>query len=863
MDERVTNLQCSHSPKTYGDVRDLITKNCAQLFNPDLKCSGSNTSTEKCDRGVDKLWICLDCGFVACGHYDNRHSTDHYQEKAHPLFLNLKEYRIWCFSCNVFVSVVKFPDFVARTYRDLQRKKDSTSQPLASSKIVDSKQIQQKPQSLDLKTCGQVPIVNNHSTCYASAVLQALAHLSYFNRWFWALAPYIQQGTFNTEYEGLEDMVTTHFCQMMQVLQLPDKINQIQCQFEAQKTHLQPFYRALQAYKKVFVGDQQQDAQEFVLFLFDCIRSSLQRKFPIGVLKQQTQYNAKPQLIHFTQQQIQSKHRDIVSDCFEGQQSTCSVYQCQYCKKESKTYTVEPFSTLSLHVTKNQVALEQSFQTYISPQTMESKCQNCQNTSHIIQTQKILYPPPILCLHFMCFEADEKEKIKTNLQNLTNLNIFNYLSELRPGMPEFNEDDIQYLYKSLLAQKFTYQIVEQFYLKSQNKQFNDQAFNQTIEPLLAYIICLPDSQSIAIKLAQQLKVLKAQPPKLDSEQKTKYILECIANEYYEIAKFGTSKTDFLKDLLQNLQSCKIFKQIKVWSVDELSAGCSEYELQCAILHTGNLASGHYTTVCKKQNEWIQFDDANIKSIVESAIKDPYLLFYQKKKSLAQEILTTDIYQQILNSLNSQPCAKICQDLYDQFFRHAISYSYSFGSIIKFQLTDKCISGEWLYRLHQLPWPRANQFAPLDPTLHQYAIQPAMVPSKVPINGFLWQLIEAVFGECGELVVEKGENVGAQQLFDRICCNSIGKPVFALSRTFVKELSEHAFYDAQEPGFANLDLIRTGAPLSRFSLREGLVEGTDFVVVGRQEWMEIQTQYGGLEIQLWQRNDIYGLPEEVD
>ena len=85
----------------------------------------------------------------------------------------------------------------------------------------------------------------------------------------------------------------------------------------------------------------------------------------------------------------------------------------------------------------------------------------------------------------------------------------------------------------------------------------------------------------------------------------------------------------------------------------------------------------------------------------------------------------------------------------------------------------------------------------------------------------------------------------------------------MSKIFVKQLADHAFNSSAPPGYANADLVEIGAPLSRFKLRTELQEHSDYIVVNAPEWEKIRARYGGLEIQLWQRNNIYGLPEAIE
>lgn len=59
-----------------------------------------------------------------------------------------------------------------------------------------------------------------------------------------------------------------------------------------------------------------------------------------------------------------------------------------------------------------------------------------------------------------------------------------------------------------------------------------------------------------------------------------------------------------------------------------------YELYAICNHSGKINAGHYTAICKHSinYKWIEFDDKNVKTIVENNLVTPnaYLLFYRRK-----------------------------------------------------------------------------------------------------------------------------------------------------------------------------------------------------------------------------------------
>ena len=57
-----------------------------------------------------------------------------------------------------------------------------------------------------------------------------------------------------------------------------------------------------------------------------------------------------------------------------------------------------------------------------------------------------------------------------------------------------------------------------------------------------------------------------------------------------------------------------------------------YELKCVIHHFGNLFGGHYVGSCKDENDdWIVYDDTNVKNVKNIQSPSNYVLFYVKKR----------------------------------------------------------------------------------------------------------------------------------------------------------------------------------------------------------------------------------------
>lgn len=65
------------------------------LGNPTLKC--------ECCSKQDELWVCLICGHLGCGRYQDAHAKDHATENRHRFCYQLETGRIWDYASDVFV----------------------------------------------------------------------------------------------------------------------------------------------------------------------------------------------------------------------------------------------------------------------------------------------------------------------------------------------------------------------------------------------------------------------------------------------------------------------------------------------------------------------------------------------------------------------------------------------------------------------------------------------------------------------------------------------------------------------------------------------------------------------------------------
>jgi ubiquitin C-terminal hydrolase len=66
------------------------------------------------------------------------------------------------------------------------------------------------------------------------------------------------------------------------------------------------------------------------------------------------------------------------------------------------------------------------------------------------------------------------------------------------------------------------------------------------------------------------------------------------------------------------------------SLDISTVSSLKYKLTALVIHQGDQAHGHYFSVVKREDQWIIFNDEQIRPIDEDQILEafPYMLFYE-------------------------------------------------------------------------------------------------------------------------------------------------------------------------------------------------------------------------------------------
>lgn len=104
MDESVAGILtvlCNHSfhNECLMKWQDSCCPVCRYYQTPE---PSSEQSCFECD-SKESLWICLICGYVGCGRYQEQHAYQHYQQTAHTFSMQLGNQRVWDYAGDNYV----------------------------------------------------------------------------------------------------------------------------------------------------------------------------------------------------------------------------------------------------------------------------------------------------------------------------------------------------------------------------------------------------------------------------------------------------------------------------------------------------------------------------------------------------------------------------------------------------------------------------------------------------------------------------------------------------------------------------------------------------------------------------------------
>uniref|UniRef100_A0A6B2FVJ1 BRCA1-associated protein (Trinotate prediction) n=1 Tax=Myxobolus squamalis TaxID=59785 RepID=A0A6B2FVJ1_MYXSQ len=107
--EGILTVLCDHSFHTECLIKwpDIKCPVCRYIQSP---TPPSSLSCTDCDTGnvvkgllIQDIWMCLICGYLGCGRYENKHAFMHFEETAHTFSIKIGTSQVWDYAGDNYV----------------------------------------------------------------------------------------------------------------------------------------------------------------------------------------------------------------------------------------------------------------------------------------------------------------------------------------------------------------------------------------------------------------------------------------------------------------------------------------------------------------------------------------------------------------------------------------------------------------------------------------------------------------------------------------------------------------------------------------------------------------------------------------
>ncbi|XP_022187055.2 ubiquitin carboxyl-terminal hydrolase 2 [Nilaparvata lugens] len=306
---------------------------------------------------------------------------------------------------------------------------------------------------------------NIGNTCFLNAVVQCLSHIS-------PLREYFRSGSYLADIKSQSDgALVKSFANLLNDL------------WDGENRTVQPgtFKRCLQQFAPCFMGNNQQDAQEFLRYLLEGLHIDVNR-----VRSKIRDYTDLDDCLSDQQKAMECWKRYLkcdnskIVDLFVGQLK--STLKCAFCGHCSTTF--DPFWDLSLSLPDRghlPVPLSQCLDTFTRDEVLEANemptCSKCKTRRKCTKSLKIQRLPMILVLHLKRFSPSESSRHSRKLTTLVEFPLENL--DLSPYTDSSSSSSGAPLYNLVAISKHSGTIMSGHYVAMcrQNDQwveFNDE-----------------------------------------------------------------------------------------------------------------------------------------------------------------------------------------------------------------------------------------------------------------------------------------------------------------------------------------------------------------------------------------------------
>lgn len=304
---------------------------------PSRKCKQcSKESKSEPSKESVQLWLCLGCGNLFCGRYDQQHALRHYEREGASdcLMWNIESHNCWCYLCDdsirpfghrneVLVQIQKYWD----KHADSEVPRDKLT--------IESKPLNYRVISPGLQNLG--------NTCFFNSVIQLLASLSPLHE---IISPHPFQERSSLEIISTSAL-TSAFTKLLGEIYQTDK----------EKAVLRPAGLFAEIRKKypMFQRGAQQDAQELFHYLLEGLKTDEIAQTGDKPDLQTTQSRRRTTGEEEFEMTVRTDRKEpkqefrpsnYIESIFEGR--LASIVVCSACNNISTTY--DQFEELSLSI---------------------------------------------------------------------------------------------------------------------------------------------------------------------------------------------------------------------------------------------------------------------------------------------------------------------------------------------------------------------------------------------------------------------------------------------------------------------------------------------------------------------------------
>uniref|UniRef100_A0A6M2DER8 Ubiquitin carboxyl-terminal hydrolase n=1 Tax=Xenopsylla cheopis TaxID=163159 RepID=A0A6M2DER8_XENCH len=440
-------MNCPHIISSVKVNRDLL--------------SGRNGTTKNWHcmdcKSVGQNWLCLYCGVVLCGRYNNQHAKQHAESNlSHDLCMQCEIFSVFCYKCDDYVCAEQ-NEYLIENVRQLlheynshetsneispcasvsdimddniQPSKNDLDEPVRNlrprarkrSASTDTSSVENEIQSMKKANKNRekkvVGLRNLGNTCFMNAVLQSLSNIQEFSCYFSSLPSLENKNNGRRIYHSrsYKEFNDIHLVEELRKV----LINLSQGGCGSKGTAISPECLFLVIWKVVprFRGYQQQDAHEFLRYVLDRLHTELQQLLPDVNLKEGTYISS------------MKGRSSIVTSVFGG--TLQSEVKCLQCGTQSRKH--DPFLDLSLDIPdrfsekKNKEESEEPMCNISDCLTSFTEieelaetelyyCSSCKSKQRSTKQFWIRRLPNVLCLHIKRFRWNNffRTKIDVNI----------------------------------------------------------------------------------------------------------------------------------------------------------------------------------------------------------------------------------------------------------------------------------------------------------------------------------------------------------------------------------------------------------------------------------------------------------------